>query len=257
MKNFLFAAIAIALPIQISNAVTIIEDFEGEADGVAIGSSNSVFTPSNTEVATFESSNVGLNGSYMRAIDASTTGALRVRTAASADPVGSVSTVSFDFIEPTGGGGDSLRFGFIEGTGSLGSSSTIYNDSNFDDGTIGVDGGSTGGSNVYSLDTAYRLFMILNDSASTISVRGTDIDPNTAGIFLSQNGGVTTIYAGFTNTTGTDTVNGISTGFATTSTWQQEVLIDNYSFQSGVVIPEPSSLLLVSCGSLLVFRRRR
>ena len=168
--------------------------------------------------------------------------------------VGAVTTFSFDFYEPTGGGASVIRAGYsVDDDLNSGENRNFFT---LDDGTLG--GVSGGDDNSYNLDTAYTVYMIFNDTGSSLVYEGGTIAAGEAHVWLEELDSGNFVFAG---TSSTSANNGASyrVGFRTFSTEAQSLLVDNVALDAGVgvTIPEPTSLALLGLGGLLLSRRRR
>jgi len=169
-----------------------------------------------------------------------------------------VSTLQFDFYEPTGGGNSVMRFGYAGDDGNRLdlNSGGGRNVATLNNGTIA---GVTGGvSTTYSMDTAYTIYMIFNDTASTVSYIGGSIAAFTAHVWFEQLGSGALIFAGSSTAANSQDTDGYAIGFRTFNAELQEVWVDNVVvFEGAAAIPEPTTALLGGLGMLALLRRRR
>lgn len=169
---------------------------------------------------------------------------------------GVVSTLSFDFFEPSTGGPDEIIFGYSRTNADLntaGGRLRLF----LNDGELSGSGLS-GGSASYSLDTAYTVYVIFNDSASTVSYAAGAIASGAADVWLQDLGTGAFTFAGTATATGSQTAS-YRVGFRTFNAPQQELWVDNFVLATGAAaIPEPATglLFLGSLIPLLLARRR-
>jgi len=168
-----------------------------------------------------------------------------------------VTTFSFDFVETSTGGSDSLLVGYaMEGQDltSAGQRLSIH----LDDGA--VTGLSTTADNAYDLDTKYRLYIIFNDTDSAFDYGLGEVAAGEADIWIEDMLGELT-FVGTRAEFNAETAS-YRLGFRSFSSALQEVLIDNVSLDLGVTLPTviptpaalPAGLALLGVACL---RRRR
>jgi len=188
--------------------------------------------------------------------DSSASASIRLQSPSLTEAVNAVTTFSFDFSEPTGGGDSNLIVGYstngddLNGTGSR---QTI----NLNNGTI--TGLASVASDTYDLDTAYTLYMIYNDSGSDVNYDGGTITNGDAHIWIEELDSGNFIFVGTSSEQNPGTVaTSYRVGFRSFSTFVQAVQIDNVELTLGAAaVPEPASLALLGLGGLLLTRRRR
>jgi len=164
---------------------------------------------------------------------------------------GALTTLSFDFNEPSTGGAGSLIVGYANQGADLNTAGRRLV-VNLDDGF--VTGLSTPAANTYSQDASYTIYMIFNDTASPASYAGGTVAAGSADVWLQPSGGAA-VFAGTRTSYNTQTVS-YRVGLRSFSSNQQQVLVDNFSLVEGAV-PEPASLILLGLGALTLVRRRR
>jgi hypothetical protein len=169
-----------------------------------------------------------------------------------------VTTLQFDFYEPTGGGDQAMRFGFagFDGTRLDLNAGGNRAFASLNNGSIG---GVSGGNNTsYSLDTAYTFFMILNDTAASVNYAGGSITAFTAHVWYEALGSGAPVFAGSIAAANAQNTSGYGIGFRTFNADLQEAWIDNVVvFEGAAAIPEPTTALLGGLGMLALLRRRR
>ncbi len=172
--------------------------------------------------------------------------------------VDGIATVfSFDFYETSSGGGDTMGFGYTNS--DINNSGAIR--VTLDDGEIGLYDLNTDAlttyASAYSMDTAYRIYMVANDSAASVSYESETIAAGAYGVFLQELSGSTISLVG-TNLIDSS-VSMSDFGFRTFSSALQQVFIDNVLVTG--VIPEPAGFGLIGglfgLASIALRRRRK
>lgn len=167
---------------------------------------------------------------------------------------GAVTTLSFDFYEPSTGGNGNMIVGYSRLGGDLNSAGRRLS-FNLNNGN--VTGLTTTVSNTYSLDTSYTIFIIFNDTAAAVSYLGGTLDATSADVWLEEFGSGTYVKAG-TISAFNDQTASYRVGFRTFAAPVQEMWVDNFVLQEGALaIPEPSAFLLAGIGAFAFMRRRR
>lgn len=187
--------------------------------------------------------------------DTNNTASNRFQSNTHAAASNAVTTFSFDFFEPSTGGNSNMGVGYAINNSDL-LSASLRQRITMNNGTIS--GLATTGTNTYSLATAYRLFMIFNDTASPVSYQGGSIASGVADIWLRDAGGAY-VFVGTSNAENTATEEtSYSVAFRSFANDIQNVYLDNVLFETGAAaIPEPSAALLGGFGALALLRRRR
>jgi hypothetical protein len=178
---------------------------------------------------------------------------LRLDSPTYAAAVGAVTTFSFDFYEPSSVGDSYLLVGYAMGSNSLTTSGHRLR-LRLQDGQVG---GVSGGTPTYHQDTAYRLYVIFNDTGSAVTYSGGTIASASADVWLAALSGGAPVFAGSVAAGNTQAAD-YSVAFRTFNTQQQTVLVDNVDLIEGAVtiVPEPASLALLGVAGLLMIRRR-
>lgn len=192
---------------------------------------------------------------FVRFIDSNTTATARFQTGSYPAAANTVTTFSFDFFEPSTGGDNALGVGYAINGNDL-TSGNLRVRVSLNNGVIG--GLATTSNASYAVATAYRLFMVFNDSGAPVDYQGGTIAAGVADVWLRDSaGGVQ--FVGTVNPTNTGTAEtGYSVGFRTFGTDIQTMYLDNVLFETGAAaIPEPSAVLLAGMGALALLRRRR
>ena len=230
-----FAGIALASPA--AHGQLFSDDFESYTAGAALdtsgpwsiaGSGGSAVIISDETTAT----PFGTPNQYLDLNDNSAS-SVRIQSADITAASGAVTTFAFDFNEPTSALAGSVNFGYAnEGLDLLSASTRIA--SSLSDGTIG---GLSGGTNMYDLDTSYRLYMIFNDTAAGVSYNGgsNTVASETADFWLIPSGG-TAVFAGSKSIQQAQTPSyGIA--FRSFGSVEQQILVDNVALFEGVALP--------------------
>lgn len=243
-----------------SHAQTIFyDDFESDTVGAEPAGWNTV---SGTDNITVQDTGApfGSPNQYLRFADLSTGGLSLFKQTTEID--GILSTFAFDFYEPSAGSANAgISMGYTTSSGDLNSSAAFR--LTLDDGTIVFASGEvTAGTKTYSLDTAYRFYLIVNDTAGSVGYTGPGGSSETLAlnefdVYFQELGSATITYAGTGFNDSTDSVGRL--GYRTFSTGDQDVYLDNVLVAQGAAIPEPSvyALLGGSLALLTVLRRRR
>lgn len=172
-----------------------------------------------------------------------------------------VTTYSFDFWEPNRTGDiNSLIFGYYrqQGNPDLNSAGRNYS-ATLHDGTLAAQGTVTGGGNVsYSQETVNTVYMMANDSASSVvNYEGTGhtLAATTIDVWISL-GGASPIYAFSASKQSTASpIAGI--GFRTNNGDIERFYVNDVLLVSGATfdrsqVPEPASAVLAFFGAALV-----
>jgi len=197
----------------------------------------------------------GTPNRYFEYNDPSNTSSVKVFSPDTAAASGALTTLSFDFYEPTSAAANGgFLFGYANQSADLnGAGSRVR--LGLDDGTIS--GLSNTVANTYNLDTSYRMSVIFNDTAGSIDYDGGTIASGVADVWIQPLDGGAPVYVGDRAATNSQTAS-YRVGFRTFSSTIQEVLVDNVSLDEGAaVIPEPAFGTLLGLAGLLVLRRRR
>jgi hypothetical protein len=174
---------------------------------------------------------------------------------------GQVTTYSFDFWEPNRTGDiNSVIFGYYrqQGNPDLNSAGRNYS-ATLHDGTLAAQGTVTGGGNVsYSQETVNTVYMMANDSASSVvNYEGTGhtLAATTIDVWISL-GGASPIYAFSASKQSTASpIAGI--GFRTNNGDVERIYVNDVLLISGATfdrsqVPEPASAVLAFFGAALV-----
>lgn len=194
----------------------------------------------------------GTPNQYLDLNDDSATASVRIQSPDLAAASGALTTLVFDFNEPSTGGNGTLIVGYANQGADINLAGRRIA-VNLDDGV--VTGLSTTAANTYSLNASYTFYMIFNDTASPASYPGGTVAPGSADIWLQPGGGAP-VFAGTRTAENTQTA-AYRVGLRSFSANLQQVLVDNVSLEEGAVVPEPASLILLGLGGLALVRRRR
>lgn len=171
---------------------------------------------------------------------------------------GAVTTFSFDFFEPSDAAGDDrsgVKFGYSSADDMNSSEKSFAAD--LEDGMLGADNGIGAPADVpYALNTVHRIWMVANDSAAPLVdyMGGQTLDAGQADVWISL-GGAAPVYA-FSVSRVNPGPHGA--GFRSFTGNISELLVDNVRIDTGVAIPEPAGLGVLSMGAVgLLLRRRR
>lgn len=151
-----------------------------------------------------------------------------------------VTTFAFDFYEPSTGGADDINVGYAR-TGEIINSTGNRIRFQLKEGTI--IGLTTTNTMTYSLDTAYRLYVIFNDTASGVDYTGGTVAAGTADIWYTPLSGGNSVYVGSVAAANTQTVS-YRIGFRSYNAQLQELWVDNVSLDTGApndLVPPPAA----------------
>jgi hypothetical protein len=173
---------------------------------------------------------------------------------------GQVSTYSFDFWEPNRTGDvNSLILGYYRQQANVDLNSAGRNYSaTLHDGTLASQGTLVAGGNItYSLETVNTLFMMVNDSASSVAnYQGTGhtLAPTTADVWISLGGAAPTYAFSASKQSTASPIAGI--GFRTNNADIERFYVNDVSLVSGATfdrsVPEPVSGALASFVAVIV-----
>ncbi|BCX47751.1 hypothetical protein HAHE_16590 [Haloferula helveola] len=167
--------------------------------------------------------------------DATSGGSVRVQSPNFAEASGAVTTFVFDFYEPSAVSGGSLIVGYANEDADLNGAGQRLA-VNLNDGAVtGLSTVAAAGSDTYSLDTAYRLYVIFNDTGSSVSYTGGSVAAGVADLWLEEIGGSLT-YVGTKDASNSQTA-AYRVGFRSFSSTIQQALFDNVFLYQGVALP--------------------
>lgn len=249
----LMAAISLS---SVNAASLLFDDFESYTAGSNLGAAANWNTDNRGGAPAISNNNdFGASNQFVDFSDGSTTGfSSMVSTTSIAS--GQAFTFSLDFIAANDQG---ISFGLSAGTAAnnvLGSDRVLR--ANLTNGSISGENETNGfGSGFFSLNTAYQLKLVVNDSGATVDYAGRSVADNSYDVWIRDLTASGSTYVGtgtFTSAAQYHTV-GRSFNAPTPTTY-----IDNWSVEEGAIVtpvPEPSMVLLSGLGSLLLLRRRR
>ncbi len=174
------------------------------------------------------------------------------------DGIGTI--MSFDYYEPDDGNSADLNLGYTATT-DLNNIDTAGWWLKLNDGAITFFSGEVAaGTKTYSLDTAYRVYVVVNDTASAFSYSAPAGDAQNIAsgefdVYFQDLSTLTVTYAGTGVNDNTDAVSRF--GFRNFNTGNQVVYLDNVVIST---IPEPAQFALLFGGLALilgVMRRRK
>ncbi|HSP42375.1 MAG TPA: hypothetical protein VLO11_05860 [Luteolibacter sp.] len=171
---------------------------------------------------------------------------------------GQVVTFSLDFIAVNDQG---INIGFATSSNEsqvLGSTDRVFSAS-LTNGSIGGLNATTGfGSGFFTLNTAYELSMVLNDSGATVNYANRSLADNSYDVWIRD------LTASGSTYVGTGTFTSVAGGYYSAARSfngpTPNYLIDNWNVDEGALvspIPEPRAALLGGLGLLALLRRRR
>lgn len=155
------------------------------------------------------------------------------RSANIAELSNAVSTYAFTFNEPSSGGGGAFIFGYALPNSDLNSTGKRVV-MNLDDGFI--TGLSTTDTNTYALDTAHRIYVVFNDTINPVDYSGGTIPAEAAHVWIHPIGS-SPVFAG-TRTAENAFDASYLVGFRSFSSTLQQVLIDDVTLDTGIVLPD-------------------
>ncbi len=264
LRSYLTTTIALALPSLAPAANLLFDNFDSYTAGSLVPNTGIWSTVTSHATVSDAGTPFGAPNQYVDYDDNSTSNSAIFHSQSITDASNVLTTLSLDFYEPdVAGRNDRIKIGYsIDGQQLLGLNTRV--NITLDDGVLGGTTGGTGTS--YSFATAYRLYMVLNDSASAVSYTGggsiasgeahvwfEDLSTNAltfAGIAAGQN--LATLETGY----------GVAFR-ANGGGDRQQIFLDDVSLDTGLlvpglaVIPEPTAALLGSLGVLLLLRRPR
>lgn len=193
------------------------------------------FTAVADSTSIFGASNVGM-------LKAKDTGSSQFNvTTKIADPMGA-GVISFSMLETASNSGSTNDFFRL----ALQGPSPVANIS-FDDGKISVPGTGTS-TNPYAVGTVADFDIYFNTTASSVTIDGVSVAAGKIRVYVND------VFAVASTTTITTAITNISFQSNGTDATMGEVNLDNLVVS---VVPEPSSLALVSLGGFAMLRRRR
>lgn len=183
---------------------------------------------------------------------------LRLRTT-NAVAITNLTTVSFDFFEPAGGGDNLIRFGF--GNQELNGLYAAFVWS-FNNGVVGLGDNTTvdsGALPTFSLDRHYIVSMMLNETGAAATIEGlstADLAAGEAALFFWDVENETMIEGGrFTSSKPTNANNFVIRSFSAET--KQTVYIDNFTVRDTLTaVPEPHFTSLLGAFAILALARR-
>ncbi len=251
-RNLCFAILAFGM-LHSHAATLFIEDFESLNVGNSVSGGNSGNLPiKNSRNSTVRdeslSTALGTPNQFVEISDDQTGAGWLLMSAAYVETYDAVTTFQFDFYEPTvTGRASSFNFGF--GDAELTSGARRARAS--------FDGGMLGDAS-YSADTAYRVYMIMNDSSSAEVYSGGTLAAGTADVWLENLGGGSPIKAATISLENSSDVAGYNVGFRTFNGTIGDFYVDNVTlFEGAATVPEPAAALFGLAGCVLLLRRRR
>jgi MYXO-CTERM domain-containing protein len=248
---------AAAMTLAAHGAVLISDDFESYSVGSSLGSAanwnidNGAGAPTISNASDFGASNKFVNFNDANSSDFSS----MVHT--TKIDSGQTVTLSLDFIATDD---QSINFGFSSSTTAnqvLGNS--LVARTSLTDGAISGTNSTSGfGSGFFSLNTAYELKMVLNDSGATVNYANRSLADNSYDVWIRDLNDTGSTYVG----TGTFTTvaGGYYTAARSFNSPTPTYYIDNWVVEEGAIvspIPEPRAALLGGLGLLALLRRRR
>jgi hypothetical protein len=184
----------------------------------------------------------GTSNQYLDFND-NTSSSVRIQTLDYAAASGAVTTYSLDFNEPDTTAAGTMIVGYSITGGDLNSAGSRLT-MNLDDGNIT---GLSGGTSTYSLDTSYRLYIVFNDTAASVSYNGgsNSVAAGTADVWIEPSAGPA-VFAG-TRTAVNSQTTSYRVGLRGFSSNLQQVLVDNVALSEGVALPgNPPTLVSTS-----------
>ncbi len=244
--------------ISVGAATLFSDDFESDTVGTEPASWDTVSGTVNILVA--DDGIFGSPNQYVHFNDVGSGGLSLFKQLPEID--GIVSTFAFDFYEPTVAGANAtLSVGYTAAGGDI--NATAAWRIVLDDGAITFSSGEVAaGTKSYSLDTAYRFYITINDTLSEVDYSSPSGGVETLGVgqfnvfFRPLSSSVFT-YAGTGVNDTSDVVGRL--GFRTFSSGDQVFSIDDVLISSVSPIPEPTTLgmFLAGLGALAACRRSR
>lgn len=255
----------VAMMHSTSAAILLSDDFESYTAGNQLGTNATWATVANNTANSTKfirdegtATPFGSPNQYLELRDtgSNTTPAeyLRIQTTTQTAASAELTTIQFDFFEPTGGS-NNLGFGLAMTNNDLNTGGSRIR-LTLNNGTIGGTG-FTASSNSYSLNTAYTMYVVFNDTASAVSYDGGTVAAFTADVWFQSLSGGGLVFAGSADAQNNQTAS-YSFVFRTFNADQQSMNVDNFSWYEGAAaIPEPSSALMGGLGLFFLLRRRR
>jgi hypothetical protein len=191
----------------------------------------------------------GSPNQYLQYDDNSTGNTVQITSQTYTAASNALTTLSFDFLEPdVADRNQQMKTGYAIDSGGLVSAATRQAVS-FNNGVLGDLTGDSPTSTTYSMDTAYRFYMIFNDTASSVSYAGGSILGGDAHVWLKNLSTGVNTFAGISSSDNVGIVEETSynVGFrAGSSGDRQAINIDNFSLDTGAAaIPEPGTYALI------------
>lgn len=247
-------------------AILLSDNFETYSAGNQLGTSGTPWTRTDNKTAKSTmfvrddgtAAPFGASNQYLELVDTGTVTSpgeyLRIQSGTYTQASNALTTLQFDFFEPIGGGSN-FGFGFAMTNNDLNTAGSRLR-LTLNDGTIGGSG-FTAANNSYSLNTAYTIYVIFNDTVSGTVYDGGTVAAGTADVWFSLLGGGSMTFAGSAAVQNSQAAS-YSVAFRTFNGDVQDMHIDNVSlFEGAAVVPEPSTGCIALLGSLLLLGRRR
>lgn len=263
VRSLPLVLLACLLTAHVQSANILSDDFEGYTVGTAINTTanwNARGSGNGGSVTVEGSDGFGTSNRYADFKDASsaTSSGYSSMVHTTSINAGQLVTFSFDFIAVND---QQINVGFATSTNEsqvLGSTDRVFSASLTNGSISGLNATNGFGSGFFTLNTAFELKIVFNDSGATVNYADRSVADNSYDVWIRDLTAAGSTYVG--SGTFTSVAGGYYSAARSFNGPTPNYLIDNWSVDTGALvtaIPEPSITLLGGLGCLLLLRRRR